>query len=62
MTSTWFGVGMDSFAALTLDLEDISDPGPDSGYVASSFLNFACACDLAGSEDEPPDFSVLVYI
>jgi hypothetical protein len=48
---------MGSVVALALDLDmDISDPGPDSGYVASAFLNFACACDLAGSEDEPPGF------
>ena len=33
---------------------DISDPGP--GHVASAYPNFACACNLAGSEDEPPGF------
>ena len=55
---------MDSVVALALDLDlDVSDLDPDSGYIASAFLIFACACDLAGSEDEPPGFaSVLVYI
>ena len=46
---------MGSVVALALDL--------DSGYVASAFLNFAWACNLAGSGDEPPGFvSVSVYI
>jgi hypothetical protein len=52
--STWFGVEMGSVVALALDLEDISDPGPDSGNVAGAFLISASACDLAGSKDKPP--------
>ena len=42
---------------------DILYPSTDSesGYVASAFLNFACACNLADSEDEPRCY-VLVSI
>lgn len=48
---------VDSVVPLGLDLDlNISDPGPDS-----PFPRFACACNLAGSEDEPPGF-VSVYI
>lgn len=42
--------------ALALDLENNSDTAPDSRYVARVLLNFICACDLAGSKDEPPGF------
>ena len=59
---------LDSVVALALDFKfklnlDPGPEAPDSGYVANAFLDFACACDLAGSEDGAPGFeSASVYI
>ena len=57
--SAWFGVEnleIRSVGYLALDLEDISDPGPDSRYVANWFLICPWACNLAGTEDEKTHF------